>query len=93
MNFLNKLINFDHYWYNNIKFWFVINNRLLVKIILISIQGIGTENPYLQVDGYTFSGKYVAPIGSYLIFEEKKPSGMKFILLSVLFPEIHNFIL
>nr|XP_022295777.1 general transcription factor 3C polypeptide 6-like isoform X2 [Crassostrea virginica] len=38
------------------------------------VLGIGTENPYLQVDGYTFSGKYVAPIGSYLIFEEKKPS-------------------
>nr|XP_022295775.1 general transcription factor 3C polypeptide 6-like isoform X2 [Crassostrea virginica] len=37
------------------------------------VLGIGTENPYLQVDGYTFSGKYVAPIGSYLIFEEKKP--------------------
>ena len=41
-----------------------------------TIQGIGTENPYLQVDGYTFSGKYVAPIGSYLILEEKKPLGM-----------------
>ena len=63
--------------------------RLLVKILLISIQGIGTENPYLQVDGYTFSGKYVAPMGSYLIFEEKKPLGMKFILLSVLSPEFH----
>ena len=59
------------------------------------MKGIGTDNPYLQVDGYTFSGKYVAPIGSYLIFEEKKPLGMKFILLSGLSPEfrIHNFIL
>ncbi|XP_062602681.1 general transcription factor 3C polypeptide 6-like [Saccostrea cucullata] len=37
------------------------------------VLGIGTETPYLQVDDYTFSGKYVAPVGSYLIFEEKKP--------------------
>lgn len=37
-------------------------------------QGIGTETPYLQVDGYTFSGKYVAPLGSYIILEEKDPS-------------------
>lgn len=37
-------------------------------------QGIGTETPYLQVDGYTFSGKYVAPLGTYIIMEEKDPS-------------------
>lgn len=37
-------------------------------------QGIGTETPYLQVDGYTFSGKYVAPLGSYIILEKKDPS-------------------
>lgn len=46
-------------------------------------QGIGTETPYLQVDGYTFSGKYVAPLGSYIILEKKDPSseGKFFFLL------------
>lgn len=38
------------------------------------VLGIGTETPYLQVDGYTFSGKYVAPLGSYIILEKKDPS-------------------
>lgn len=38
------------------------------------VLGIGTETPYMQVDGYTFSGKYVAPLGSYIILEEKEPS-------------------
>ncbi|XP_065937758.1 general transcription factor 3C polypeptide 6 isoform X1 [Magallana gigas] len=38
------------------------------------VLGIGTETPYLQVDGYTFSGKYVAPLGTYIIMEEKDPS-------------------
>ncbi|XP_061179303.1 general transcription factor 3C polypeptide 6-like [Saccostrea echinata] len=37
------------------------------------VLGIGTETPHLQLDDYTFSGKYVPPMGSYLILEEKKP--------------------
>lgn len=47
---------------------------LIVLWTLKFSQGIGTETPYLQVDGYTFSGKYVAPLGTYIIMEEKDPS-------------------
>ncbi|XP_048741369.2 general transcription factor 3C polypeptide 6-like isoform X2 [Ostrea edulis] len=35
------------------------------------VLGIGTETPYVQLDGYTFAGKYVPPLGSYLVLEEK----------------------
>jgi hypothetical protein len=57
--------------------------------VISEFQGIGTDTPYLQVDGYTFAGKYVPPMGSYLVLEEK-PAGIGLPLKIFMFPRTRS---